>query len=236
MNEGFWADRIGKLCQFNGTHINYIMDNPVTFGWGSLADLKDVFKKHGEKFGWEGKARREIMTKAMSQGWVRIRNNGNRGWFIEYVQGSTTHYAVRKAVHSLVDQGFASYDESIRVTPITVSASGETSGRPEEYHVDQETKEGGIAQFLAAAISQADLKSEGVILAAMRDIDEDDRSMHRLSSALKAMGYDIASCGFSSGPAGFFVRVVTEEIPQKLSMSFKIIGDKVFNITSGVPK
>jgi hypothetical protein len=50
-----------------------MIKEPKTFGT-TIEKIRELFKKHGEPLGHEGKAREEIMIAAMKRGWIRTRN------------------------------------------------------------------------------------------------------------------------------------------------------------------
>lgn len=77
-----WINPKGDIIPVTTKHINYIRDNPKEVGI-TKEDYIEIFKKFGEKFGWEGKARNELITNAMQRGWIRIRNKKNSGWSVE---------------------------------------------------------------------------------------------------------------------------------------------------------
>ena len=83
MNEvAFFISPRGDLIAVENKHISTILDNPEAFGFENKEALMDLYRKHGEKFRMEGKAREEIMNKVTNDGWIRIRKNPSF-WSIE---------------------------------------------------------------------------------------------------------------------------------------------------------
>jgi len=71
--KGFWV-KGSRIIEVQGaSHINYIIDNPEDFGL-DLEEIRNIYKKHGEKLGQEGDAREEIIINVSRRGWVRVRH------------------------------------------------------------------------------------------------------------------------------------------------------------------
>ena len=81
MENAFWISPGGKIYEVPATHIEFITDNSSLFGL-TQERIKAAYRKHGEKPGLEGKARREIMEMVIKNGWTRIRKKRN-SWTIE---------------------------------------------------------------------------------------------------------------------------------------------------------
>ena len=79
---GYWAK--GSKIYPISIHIQYIIQNPEKFKT-SKEELKKTYKKFKEPFGFEGKARGEIITNVMKDGWLRVRHNKGRNdhWSIQ---------------------------------------------------------------------------------------------------------------------------------------------------------
>lgn len=55
-----------------GRHIHTMIDNPEIFGF-TADEIAATYKRHKEIMGQEGNAREELILKAVSNGWIRIR-------------------------------------------------------------------------------------------------------------------------------------------------------------------
>lgn len=67
----FWIkDR--RIYECESSHIRFLLDNTGLFGF-KKEDLVEIFRKHKEKIGFEGKAREEIIRSAVKKGWIRVR-------------------------------------------------------------------------------------------------------------------------------------------------------------------
>ena len=80
--EAYWLSTDGNIYEVSMRHTNFIRENLELFGL-TEADYTGAYKKHHEHPGFEGKARREMMTELIRKGWCRIRHKTNKGWTIE---------------------------------------------------------------------------------------------------------------------------------------------------------
>ena len=78
----YWMDPTGKIIPVPLKHINLISDNPKKFGL-TKDYIADLYKKHNERPGQEGKAREEIMVGLMQKGWIRLRHHPKTEWMIQ---------------------------------------------------------------------------------------------------------------------------------------------------------
>lgn len=67
----FWLNG-STLYPISRTHIRAVLDAPDIF-CRDKTDLVATYKKHKEKIGFEGKARKEIIRQLVNEGWIRIR-------------------------------------------------------------------------------------------------------------------------------------------------------------------
>lgn len=84
VNAGYWISPYGEMFPVDQNHITTIITQPEKFGY-SMDQIKDIFKKHKEKMGSEGKAREEIILGAIDKGWIRVRSylrHGDIMWSI----------------------------------------------------------------------------------------------------------------------------------------------------------
>lgn len=64
--EAFWLNPNGVIIPVSLTHIQTIIDNPVTFG-PKREIIEKSFQKYNEPLGLEGKARQEIMLELLKK-------------------------------------------------------------------------------------------------------------------------------------------------------------------------
>ena len=82
MLEGYWISPSGKMIEIPGTHIEYVVRNPETFGY-TRDELQSIADKHGELINAEGKARDEVMTDILKKEWIRVRYDKRREWVLQ---------------------------------------------------------------------------------------------------------------------------------------------------------
>jgi hypothetical protein len=68
----FFISPNGKIITVGTSHIAEVIKNPEIFGL-KLENIKEIYRKHNEPLGLEGKARREILIQIIQQGWIRLR-------------------------------------------------------------------------------------------------------------------------------------------------------------------
>jgi len=79
----FWINPSRGLAIYVSIHhINTILDNPALFSF-TRKELENIYSQHGEKIGFEGRAREAIMRNAILRGWIRIRKDPARPVIIE---------------------------------------------------------------------------------------------------------------------------------------------------------
>jgi hypothetical protein len=80
MADAYWISIGGKIRPVSTTHIEDVVKSPVSF---DLTDkyVKDMYKKHREKLGIEGKARDEIIKGLVLTGRTRIRYNRDSNYY-----------------------------------------------------------------------------------------------------------------------------------------------------------
>jgi hypothetical protein len=81
-NKAYWIDPRGTIIPVPLRHINMISADPKKFGV-TKEYIDNLYKKHKERPGQEGKARGEIMTTIMKNGWIRLRYIPNAGWTVQ---------------------------------------------------------------------------------------------------------------------------------------------------------
>jgi hypothetical protein len=73
--EAYWISPDGDIYPVEKTHIQAVAENPKRYGT-TLEKVKHEFEKYDEVFPFqEHKARRNILTKIIKTGWIRMRLN-----------------------------------------------------------------------------------------------------------------------------------------------------------------
>jgi len=68
----YWISPTGQLFEVESKHIDEIIKSPESFSL-TKEYVDEVYKKHNEPRGFEGKARHEIMDSLIRSGWIRVR-------------------------------------------------------------------------------------------------------------------------------------------------------------------
>lgn len=79
---GFFISPEGEVTLLKTTHIRAVIKSPEVFGL-SRNYIESIYIKHGEKTAIEGKAREEILSRVLRNGWIRIRRHHNRYWSVQ---------------------------------------------------------------------------------------------------------------------------------------------------------
>lgn len=72
MSQAYWIAPEGTIYAVPHSHISFMAEHTELFGI-TREDYLERYRSHNEKPGWEGKARRELMTEAIERGWIRLR-------------------------------------------------------------------------------------------------------------------------------------------------------------------
>ena len=71
--DAYFVNPYGKIAPLeNPRHINEIIQKPEKFGY-TKEHIQDIYAKHNERYGQEGKAREEIIHDLLSKGFAHIR-------------------------------------------------------------------------------------------------------------------------------------------------------------------
>lgn len=79
----FWISPSGEVHLVPERHIDFVARNLQLFGL-TYEEYKAYFDKFKEPIGLEGKARSELFIDLFEKGWIRIRENSDKGWIIEF--------------------------------------------------------------------------------------------------------------------------------------------------------
>lgn len=70
--EGYYIAPSGDIIPVDTTHIESVLKHPEKFR-STKKELQEIYDKHKEPYGQEGKAREEILSKFIREGWIRLR-------------------------------------------------------------------------------------------------------------------------------------------------------------------
>ena len=83
ISDAYWISNKGKILPVKNRHINMIIKDPKSYGYTDK-EIDDIYNKHKEPKGLEGKAREEIMTNLLKKGFIRLRyNKRNSAWIVQ---------------------------------------------------------------------------------------------------------------------------------------------------------
>ena len=71
---GYYIAPSGDIIEVDTYHIDMVLKHPEKFLM-TKKELEEIYKKHNEPLGLEGKAREEVLSNLIKKGWVRIRYN-----------------------------------------------------------------------------------------------------------------------------------------------------------------
>ena len=71
-SEGYYIAPTGDIIPIETTHIESALKHPEKFRT-TKKELLEIFDKYDEPYGHEGKARDEILSKFLREGWIRLR-------------------------------------------------------------------------------------------------------------------------------------------------------------------
>jgi hypothetical protein len=87
--EAFWL-RGARRYDVAETHIRFVLDHADLFGV-SREEIDELFERHQETPGFEGKARQDLFIALFRKGWIRVRHKADRtgDWFVFEFSGIT---------------------------------------------------------------------------------------------------------------------------------------------------
>jgi len=117
----FFLSPSGDLVHVPQNHISTVIADPERFGLTKEEEIQNAYSRHGERIGVEGEARKELLLKVITQGWIRFRRYPNKYW-------SITAPSLTPAVRELVRQwaekmlaGTEGFKEPDRYMPVKIS-------------------------------------------------------------------------------------------------------------------
>ena len=71
-SEGYYIAPSGDIIPIDTTHIESVLKHPEKFRT-TKKELQEIYDKYDEPYGLEGKAREEILSNFIKEGWIRLR-------------------------------------------------------------------------------------------------------------------------------------------------------------------
>ena len=135
--KGYWA-KDGNLYELGSKkHIDLIIEDPERFG---LTDeiIHQTYQKYHEKIHFEGKAREELIIKALKPGWIRIRHYMRKRdyWSIQFYDYNRCKGQLVVIFRELLDSGNMYSDDALVLSDFFI-------GTKKEYN----SLDGGVEAF-----------------------------------------------------------------------------------------
>ena len=121
MSIAFFLSETGDLIHVADSHISTVIAEPDRFGL-TPAEIETAYRKYGERIGVEGEARRELLLRVISRGWIRIRRYRNY-WSVTAESLTPT---VRDRLRTWAEKmlsGMDGYQEPDSYMPVKISSS-----------------------------------------------------------------------------------------------------------------
>lgn len=121
MSIAFFLSDQGDLIHVPDSHIAVVIRDPQRFGL-TKAEIEAAYLRHGERIGIEGEARKELLLKVVSQGWLRIRRYRNHWSVTAQALNPATQELLRCWARKMlvgVNGGFKEWDRYISVKVTT---------------------------------------------------------------------------------------------------------------------
>lgn len=100
---GYWV-KCNNIYEVDTSHVRFVLDNPELFGFTKEKLIK-IYRRHGEKIGFEGKARKEIIIECARKGWVRVRfyRTPDIYWTIQFNNRRKREECVKRFIYYAMD-------------------------------------------------------------------------------------------------------------------------------------
>ncbi len=129
--KAYFIDPKGNLIPSDTKHINTIFDYPEKFGYTS-EELRQIYDNYHEKYRIEGKAREEILSDLLNQGWMRVREYINPSfWSIQlkkldkYAEENISKFALMVKMRKVSNQGHE--DSIFKISSLKTNRNWELS-------------------------------------------------------------------------------------------------------------
>ncbi len=120
ISNAYWISRRGEVVEVTRNHIATVIENPKKFGY-TYEEIKEIYDKHDESMGVEGKAREEIIRDLIKKGWIRIRKYKRKGYSVNI---SRMTKKVKDILYDwankLLNKGIKGVVEKDKYTPVTI--------------------------------------------------------------------------------------------------------------------
>lgn len=121
MSIAFFLSHDGDLIHVPDNHIGVVIRDPEKFGL-TTTEIETVYKEYGERVGVEGKARKELLLKVISRGWIRIRRY-RQHWSVTVEKVTPAVQDILRRWAEKMLAGLDGYRESDSYMPVKISSS-----------------------------------------------------------------------------------------------------------------
>jgi len=115
----FFISPSGETIWVENRHISTVIKNPERFGL-TKDEIVATYRKYGERVGLEGRARKEILTRLMRNGWIRIRRYPNQWWIVNVTSLTEGIWFMLSEWAPRVLMGVNGYKELDRHMPVRI--------------------------------------------------------------------------------------------------------------------
>lgn len=114
--EAYWISPDSEIIPVEISHIQKVLQIPAVFNL-TRKFLEKRYKVHSEKVGLEGKAREEIMTDLINEGWIRIRLKSRPDYWIIQVKSHSKieSKSIKKWAKLMLKNKYADLYSEIRI-------------------------------------------------------------------------------------------------------------------------
>lgn len=119
MSIAFFLSETGDLIHVADSHIATVICDPRRFGL-TQNQIEAAYEKYGERIGVEGEARRELLLRVISKGWIRIRRY-RRYWSVTAESFSPAIQELLRCWATNMLTGTEGFKEPDRYMPVQVS-------------------------------------------------------------------------------------------------------------------
>ncbi len=115
--EGYWVSEKEMLEAAVKTHIRLIIDEPGKYGL-TEEYIRKLYSKYKERYGTEGRARRDIIKEATRSGWIRVRHYARPAdyWSIQFDDFEFRKEIILNLLRSFIWKKELRLEDKIRLT------------------------------------------------------------------------------------------------------------------------
>lgn len=134
----FWVNE-ETILESESSHVRAVLDEPERFGFSGKDELREIYRRHGERIGKEGVARAEIIRLATMHGWMRVRHyvHPHDYWSVQVDSLKARSATIERFIHYALARGIMQETDELRIT-----------ASEEERTLTYGFSEGGVGRYL----------------------------------------------------------------------------------------